>query len=118
MDEVQNLADRIAVIANGRIVAQGTPETIGGRDRLNTRIRFEVPEGVSAGDLPPSASSAAEVDERAFEMSTGDPTRILSDLTGWALARGAQLEGLSWHPRALRKSILSSLAAKEQDDDG
>ena len=34
MDEAQNLADRIAVIANGRIVAQGTPETIGGRDRL------------------------------------------------------------------------------------
>ena len=79
MDEAQNRADRIAVIANGRIVAQGTPETIGGRDRLNTRIRFEVPEGVSAGDLPPSASSAAEVDERAFEVSTGDPTRILSE---------------------------------------
>ena len=36
MDEAEHLADRVAVIAAGRIVAEGTPETLGGRDRCRT----------------------------------------------------------------------------------
>ena len=77
MDEAQHLADQIAVIVQGRIVAEGTPETLGGRHRLDTRIRIHMPEGVTAGDLPPSASSAVEVEDRAFEIHTGEPTSVL-----------------------------------------
>src|SRR5205085_1419946 len=39
MDEAENLADRIAVIANGRIVAEGTPGTLGGRERMAALVR-------------------------------------------------------------------------------
>jgi ABC-2 type transport system ATP-binding protein len=39
MDEAQLLADRVAVIANGSIVAEGTPRTIGGRDAGQTTTR-------------------------------------------------------------------------------
>ena len=45
MDEAENLADRIAVIAGGRIVAEGTPGTLGGRDRMAATIRFTLPGG-------------------------------------------------------------------------
>ena len=52
MDEAQQLADRIAVIAGGQIVATGSPETIGGRNTAAARIRFSLPAGVDPGDLP------------------------------------------------------------------
>ncbi|HEY5652023.1 MAG TPA: ABC transporter ATP-binding protein, partial [Acidimicrobiia bacterium] len=48
MDEAQNLADRVAVIAGGRIVAEGTPETLGGRDGDNAVVSFRPAPG-SAG---------------------------------------------------------------------
>src|SRR5205085_197574 len=43
MDEAQQLADRVAVIAAGRIIAEGTPDTLGSRDRAASRIRFRRP---------------------------------------------------------------------------
>ena len=52
MDEAQALADRVAVISGGQIVAEGTPATIGGRDTARTRIRFALPPGCTAADLP------------------------------------------------------------------
>ena len=45
MDEAQHLADRVAVIAAGRIVAEGTPGTLGDRNRAEARIRYRVPDG-------------------------------------------------------------------------
>ena len=43
MEEAQRLADRIVVIAQGRIVAEGTPETIGGRDHAATVVPLRAP---------------------------------------------------------------------------
>ena len=52
MDEAQYLADRVAVIAAGRIVAEGTPATIAGRDLARARIRYRLPDGPAPpGDL-------------------------------------------------------------------
>src|SRR5438132_4053541 len=52
MDEAENLADRIAVIAEGRIVAEGTPGTLGGRAGMAVRISFTLPPGVAVTELP------------------------------------------------------------------
>jgi ABC-2 type transport system ATP-binding protein len=85
MDEAQYLASRVAVIAKGEIVAHGTPETLGGRDRMKTRIRFRLPEGkrpaieLTDADLLPDGS---------WEVRTDDPTKTAHDLTAWALERG------------------------------
>ena len=53
MDEAQYLADRVAVIADGRIVAQGTPATLAGRDMARARIRCRAARRGAAppGDL-------------------------------------------------------------------
>jgi ABC-2 type transport system ATP-binding protein len=47
MDEAQYLADRVAVIASGRIVAEGPPATLGFRDRAKARVRYRLPAGVT-----------------------------------------------------------------------
>ena len=52
MDEAQTLADRVAVMRAGEIIATGKPEELGGRDARPAEIRFGLPPGVALGDLP------------------------------------------------------------------
>jgi ABC-2 type transport system ATP-binding protein len=85
MDEAQFLANRVAVIAGGMIVAEGTPGTLGGRDRMQTRIRFRVPDGRPS---PPDLGGAAVHADGSVEIRTEDPTRTVHDLTAWALGQG------------------------------
>ncbi len=93
MDEVEALADQVAVLFGQEIVASGTPESIGGRDLGAVTIRFRLPEGVGASDLPVSASPPD--DDGYVEVRTEDELRVLHELTGWALAGSHELTGLS-----------------------
>jgi ABC-2 type transport system ATP-binding protein len=94
MDEVEALADRVAVLAGAVIVAAGTPTSIGGRDSSEATIRFTLPDGVNPADLPvPVAVSAAH--DGVAEIRTNDELRLLHELTGWALEHGHALAGLS-----------------------
>jgi ABC-2 type transport system ATP-binding protein len=88
MDEAQNLSDRVAVIAGGRIVAEGTPETIGGRDVSMCRISFRA---TSTEALPLPAAN----DNGRLVVTTDRVTADLHELTSWALARGIELEDLT-----------------------
>jgi ABC-2 type transport system ATP-binding protein len=92
MDEAQHLADRIAVISAGSIVAEGTPETLGGRQQADATIKFTLPAGTSASDLPIQPVSA--LDGRVV-FSTHEPTRLLNELTSWAIEQGVELESLA-----------------------
>jgi ABC-2 type transport system ATP-binding protein len=91
MDEAQHLASDVAIISAGRIVAQGPPSTLAGRDTADTFIRFLLPEGAA----DPPAELRAIRTQRTVEIRTGDPTRVLHQLTGWALGAGIRLEGLA-----------------------
>ena len=68
MDEVEALADRVAVLFGQEIVASGTPTSIGGRDLGAVTIRFRLPEGVTVGSLP-----VADRRRRATAMSRSTP---------------------------------------------
>jgi ABC-2 type transport system ATP-binding protein len=92
MDEVEALADRVAVLSNQVIVASGTPSSIGGRDSGAVTIRFSLPGGLGAADLPVEAQAD---DEGTVEIHTEDELRVLHALTGWALENGHELPGLS-----------------------
>jgi ABC-2 type transport system ATP-binding protein len=92
MDEVEALADRVAVLFGQEIVASGTPSSIGGRDVGAVTIRFRLPEGVTAAALPMAASPA---EDGHVEIRTEDEVRVLHELTGWALQGGHALAGLS-----------------------
>ena len=92
MDEVEALADRVAVLFGQEIVASGTPDSIGGRDVGAVTIRFRLPQGVSAAALP---MEAAPGEDGHVEIHTEDEVQVLHELTGWALAGGHALAGLS-----------------------
>jgi ABC-2 type transport system ATP-binding protein len=91
MDEAQALADRVAVISDGRIVAEGTPSTIGGRDTARARIRFALPDEYTTADLPLPAVAGHGL----VTAETAEPTEALHQLTGWALRRGIVLDRLT-----------------------
>ncbi|HEX2820012.1 MAG TPA: ABC transporter ATP-binding protein, partial [Streptosporangiaceae bacterium] len=82
MDEAQELADRVAVISRGKIIEEGTPATLGGRDLARARISFALPGGYSAADLPVQAAAG---ENGRLVVEADEPTGLLHQLTGWAL---------------------------------
>jgi ABC-2 type transport system ATP-binding protein len=96
MDEAQRLADRVTIIAAGRIVARGTPEDLGDRDRGETTIRYR--------------RNGGEV-----SLQTGDPVRALNELTAKALAGGEPLEGLEVTRPSLEDVYLELTGEAERD---
>ncbi len=94
MDEAEALADRVAVINAGRIIAEGTPEALGGRDVGEATIRFRLPPGTAAPELP-FAASATLSDAGAVEIRTDNEIEVLAGLTGWALSHDIAVLGLT-----------------------
>ena len=76
LDEAQALADRVAIVKDGVILAQGPP-----RELIAGGSRYRVAYRGAAGEL--------------VECVTDDPTALLGELTAAALARGERLEDLS-----------------------
>jgi ABC-2 type transport system ATP-binding protein len=118
MDEVEALADRVAVLFGQQIVASGSPSSIGGRDLGAVTIRFKLPEGVALGDLSlgPSVSSVGTVDDGHVEVHTEDELRVLHDLTGWALEGGHALAGLSVLRVSLEDVYLGLTESSNRED--
>jgi ABC-2 type transport system ATP-binding protein len=90
MDEAQQLADRVAVMTAGRVVAEGTPATLGGRDALRATVRYRLPPGAT----PPPGSEAPTGPDGWVRWTPDDLVTGLNRLTGWALEQGLPLEGL------------------------
>jgi len=89
MDEAQALADRVAIIRAGAIVAQGPPSELGGRGRRSF-IRFTLPAGVAIGDVP---VPAREEGGRAV-IEVEQPVQPLGAITAWAMERRYELPDL------------------------
>jgi ABC-2 type transport system ATP-binding protein len=76
LDEAQALADRVAIVQDGRILAQGPPGELG-TGSARYRVTWRDAEG------------------EAHEEVTDDPTTLLHRLTAEALARGERLDELA-----------------------
>ena len=112
MDEAQALAERVAIIQDGRIVAEGTPADLAAAQRV-TEIRFTLPGAAAPGDLPP-VSGTVLTRGQDVEVSTTDPTRDLLALTGWATGSlNAGLEGLTVTRPGLEEIYLALTSDKE-----
>jgi ABC-2 type transport system ATP-binding protein len=95
MDEAEYLADRVAVIAAGQIVARGTPQTLGGRDRLTAAVRFTLPEGHAARDLPAGLRRLAKPGpDGSTVLRSESPLVHVQMLADWAVRRGVDLPDL------------------------
>jgi ABC-2 type transport system ATP-binding protein len=98
LDEAQALADRVAIIKDGRIVIEGAPREL----------------GVSAGSAPYRIAYRNGGGE-TVHRETDDATTLLHELTGEALARGERLEGLTV-TRPTLEDVYLELTAEHEDE--
>lgn len=82
MDEAQYLADRVAIIARGRIVVEGSPHTLAGRDLEASIVTFRLADPAL---LPAELRAQVVENEGVFEQAAPDPTDFLHRLTSWSI---------------------------------
>jgi len=117
MDEAQALADRVAVIAAGKIVAEGTPDALGGRDRALSDISFTLPVDTALSELPGELASNAQLrDDGRVHIKVLEPARSLYVLAGWALEHGDHLGELTVGRPTLEDVYLQLTDAKEDPE--
>jgi len=108
MEEAEYLADRIAVLSAGRIVAEGTPQTLGGRDQMYAAISFTLPAGMAARDLPDALRPLAEPGNGGrIAVRSESPLVHLRMLADWALGRGLDLADIDVHRPSLEEIYLA-----------
>jgi ABC-2 type transport system ATP-binding protein len=116
MEEAQALADRVAILAAGRIVAEGPPDELGDRDERSTTISFRLPPEMTEADLPPSVRELVRLDGRAASLRVDDPVPVLHELTGWATERSVELAGLEVRRPSL-EDIYLELTERHQPNE-
>ena len=92
MDEAEHLADRVAIMVDGEIVAEGPPSDLSQRDGSVT-IGFRIDSG--SGALPEDLGAEQTGNSGRYTITTSTPTRSLHQLTGWAVEQGIELQELS-----------------------
>jgi ABC-2 type transport system ATP-binding protein len=113
MDEAQALADRVAVISRGKIVAEDSPERIGGRDMTESTITFLLPQGFNAIDLPP-ITPVPQIKGDVVTIKTPRPDLALHDLTQWSVPKGLELRGLTVSRATLEDVYLQLTKEREE----
>jgi ABC-2 type transport system ATP-binding protein len=116
MEEAERLADRIAVIAAGEIVAEGTPQTLGDRQHGVAQIAFSPPGASSDPELPPPL--AAQAKQQAGGRVVLESTHVTADLyalAGWALEHDLELDDLEVN-RPTLEDVYLQLTAETKDD--
>jgi ABC-2 type transport system ATP-binding protein len=106
MDEAQHLADRVAILRDGRIVAQGRTEELGDNLGRRTVIGFSLDGGVSAEDVRSRVSGQVEIAGNQVEIETAEPQADLYRLLGLAEERGARLDDLEVRRPSLEDIFL------------
>ena len=112
MDEAEHLADRVAIIVQGKIVAEGAPSELSYEGK-STSIRFRL--GRSSAPLPEGLGAEAADDEGRYVIATDAPTAILHRLTGWAVEQGIELEELSVSRPSLEDLFVEIVGSSAQD---
>ncbi|MGZ4292864.1 MAG: ATP-binding cassette domain-containing protein [Solirubrobacteraceae bacterium] len=115
MDEAQFLADRVAVMRGGQIIAAGRPDEIGGRDLRPAEIRFSLPAGTRLSDVPEVPAERRELVEGRVLIQTREPVRAAQIVTTWALDRDLDLGHFSVTQPTLEDIYLELTGANEHN---
>jgi len=113
MDEAEQLADRVAIMARGEIVALGTAEELRSR-RTETNVRFRLPS--DAPPLPSTVPAGPPDAEGHRAAATGDATRLLYELTRWAIDHHVQLLDVSVSRASLEDVYLEITVTQPTQD--
>jgi ABC-2 type transport system ATP-binding protein len=117
LEEAEQLADRLAILHEGRIAAAGTPAEVTAAQP--SRITFELPEGYFVGDLPPLGELGVcghETDGRLVRLRTRELQRTATALLVWAEGAGIELGRLDVRSASLEEAFLGIARAASATD--
>jgi ABC-2 type transport system ATP-binding protein len=97
LEEAQALADRVAIIKDGRIIVEGSPRELG-----------------TSGGTAPYLIAYRNGNGSVVQRETDDPTTLLHELTSAALSRGEKLESLTV-TRPTLEDVYLELTAEVED---
>ena len=112
MDEVEHVADRAAVMINGKIISEGTPQELA--HESEPTISFSADPNLS---LPLEIEADAIRDDSRYELSSPDLVKSLHVLTGWAIENNVQLEDLSITRRSLDDAFVQLTQSAEEGNE-
>ena len=118
MDEAQALADTVVVIAAGRVVASGSPDTLGGRDHGETTVRFVLPPGCGVGDLPLPEGLAPVRGASSWSSGSPSPPPCSTPSPAGPSSGGAVLDGLAVSRPTLEDVYLSLTGSRRRGHAG
>lgn len=104
LDEAEHLADRVAVMVAGRIVAQGPPAVLAA-GRAGATVSFRMPPGTSVDGLP-DLGAELRAEGAGWSLATEHPSSVVHALTGWAIDRGSELPALEVRRPSLEDAYL------------
>jgi ABC-2 type transport system ATP-binding protein len=113
MEEAEKLADRVAVIVGGRLVAMGTPADLIAEEEA-AHIEFRLPGGTSIADLP-QLGSAPRSENSSVIIETTRPTADMLTLTAWAVDSGRELPDLTLRRQTLEDVFLELTGSSHGD---
>ena len=110
LDEAEHLADRVGVLALGRLIAEGSPDQLIAQVS-GTAVSFMMSDMLSVDDTRRTVAELLGVEVRVsgrlIEATVDAPTAAVHRLTGWAVDAGYELEALSVSRVSLEDVYLS-----------
>ncbi|MCX5199899.1 ABC transporter ATP-binding protein [Streptomyces sp. NBC_00237] len=107
LEEAEELADRLAIMHEGRIAAEGRVDEVVAAHP--SRISFELPQGYHLGDLPPLGQLGVtehRLNGRTVQLTTPALQRAATGLLVWAESAGVELRGLDVRSASLEEAFL------------
>ncbi|MEU5399294.1 ABC transporter ATP-binding protein [Streptomyces sp. NPDC005963] len=114
MDEAEELADDVAIIDAGQVIAQGSPEQLCRGGAENT-LRFTGRAGLDVGSLLkalPDGTEAVELTPGAYRISGEVGPQLLATVTSWCAQHGVTVDGISVERHTL-EDVFLELTGKE-----
>jgi ABC-2 type transport system ATP-binding protein len=115
LEEAEALADRVAIIDRGRLVALGTPEELrastGGADGAQRSVKVELAAPLDEGDESALSrlthvAGVQALRPGSYALATTSPGELLAQLTAWLLARGIEVRALEVERESLEDIFL------------
>ncbi|MFI0241680.1 ABC transporter ATP-binding protein [Streptomyces sp. NPDC016845] len=107
LEEAESLADRLAILHEGRIAAEGRVDEVVAAQP--SHVSFELPDGYHVGDLPPLGSLGVgdhEINGRMVRLRTDELQRAATGLLVWARDAGVELRRLDVRGASLEEAFL------------
>jgi ABC-type multidrug transport system ATPase subunit len=110
------LADRVAVMNAGLIIALGRPEELGGRDLRPAEIRFTLPGAWSLGDVPDIPCESRTIEADRVLVLTKQPVVAAQRITSWAVDHDIELGAFSVSQPTLEDIYLELTGSVQEND--